>query len=122
MKSVVIIDDNIEMLEQLERFFSKFMQLHIRTFDNPHVAYEYIKIKKTDYVISDISMPGMDGLELLEKIKALNKPPKVVIMTAEATMERVRQSKKLNADDFITKPLNMEELGRRFKQTIGLYV
>lgn len=121
MKSVVIIDDNIEMLEQLERFFAKFVQLHIRTFDNPFVAYEYIRIKKTDYVISDISMPGMDGLELLEKIKSLNKPPKVVMMTGEATMEIVRQCKKFDADDFITKPLNMEELGRRFKQTIGLY-
>ena len=107
------------MTMMLERFFVRFGKNKIRTFNNPLTALEYIKREKVDFVLSDIHMPQMDGVELLQKIKALPDAPKVVMMTAQSTLDRVLKSHKYDADDFITKPLDLQALEKRVSSSIG---
>lgn len=68
-------------------------------------------------ILSDINMPGMSGLELLERIKHLYlKPPPVVMMiTAYGDEENYNTAKKLGADDFLTKPVDFTLLKEKLK-------
>lgn len=115
MKYAVIVDDNLDMTMMLERFFTRFPNLKTRTFNKPKDALLYMKMQKIDIVISDIMMPGMDGIELLENIKKLSNPPQVIMITAQATLDRLLKSHRHDANDFMIKPLNLEHLEERVK-------
>ena len=71
-------------------------------------------------ILSDINMPGMSGLELLDRIKKkfLTPPPIVMMITAYGDAENFHIAKQLGADDFLTKPVNFIEL----KQKLNLPV
>ena len=62
------------------------------------------------FVVSDIKMPGMDGIELLQKIKRENPETEVVMITGHGDMDLAIKSLKFEATDFITKPINVEAL------------
>lgn len=68
-------------------------------------------------ILSDINMPGMSGLELLEKIKSnyLEPPPVVMMITAYGDEENYNNAMKLGADDFLTKPLEFKLLKEKLK-------
>jgi two-component system, chemotaxis family, chemotaxis protein CheY len=68
-------------------------------------------------ILSDINMPGMSGLELLEKIKQkhLKPPPVVMMITAYGDAENYRIAKQLGADDFLTKPVDFILLKEKLK-------
>jgi len=68
-------------------------------------------------ILSDINMPGMSGLELLEKIKHkyLKPPPLVMMITAYGDPENIKIAKELGADDFLTKPVDFISLKEKLK-------
>ena len=72
-------------------------------------------------ILSDINMPGMSGLELLQHIKEkFEKPPPVVMMiTAYGDDENYNQAMKLGADDFLTKPVDFNSLKEKLKIRLG---
>jgi CheY-like chemotaxis protein len=69
-------------------------------------------------ILSDINMPGMSGLELLQKIKAEHHepPPVVMMITAYGDDENYRQAMELGADDFLAKPVDFSELKNKIKK------
>jgi len=70
------------------------------------------KIKQDDYrlVLLDLKLPGMDGIEVLRKIRGFNKDLKVLIITAHGTIENAVEAMKLGAVDFIQKPFTPDEV------------
>lgn len=73
-------------------------------------AWDYLQHNPVDILISDISMPGMNGLELSEKVLALNPSVKVILISAYDEFEYVRKAVRLGAFDYIEKPINYEYL------------
>jgi len=71
-----------------------------------------------DLVIADINMPQMDGLTLLDKIKAINPILQSVIVSAYGDMENIRTAMNRGAFDFITKPINFEDLNVTMEKTL----
>mgnify|MGYP005808119313 FL=1 len=71
-------------------------------------------------ILSDINMPGMSGLELLKKIKEnyVAPPPVVMMVTAYGDEENRSTAKELGADDFLTKPLDFNELKSKLKDIV----
>ena len=69
-----------------------------------------------DLLVSDIRMPGMDGLALLAKLREEGRPVPVVMMTAYATVEQAVKALQSGAEDYLTKPLNLEELAIRIRR------
>lgn len=61
---------------------------------------------KPDLVLLDINMPGMDGMQALEEIRKINPAIKVIMISADATMDRVSEAIKKGAMGFVVKPLN----------------
>jgi len=70
-------------------------------------------------ILSDINMPGMSGLQLLEKVKKkyMNPPPLVMMITAYGDEENHRIANELGADDFLHKPINFADLKQKLKLT-----
>jgi len=65
---------------------------------------------RPDLVVADLQLPGADGMQLLEALQRLPRPPSVLIMTAFGTVERAVAALKAGADNFLTKPLDIEHL------------
>jgi two-component system, NtrC family, nitrogen regulation response regulator NtrX len=72
--------------------------------------------ERFDFIISDIRMPGMDGLALLERLRADALQIPVIMMTAFATVEQAVKALQSGADDYLVKPLNLDELLMRIRR------
>ena len=77
---------------------------------NGNDAIGKLKMEKFDIVISDLMMPGMDGLELLSKIRELDKDIVVIIITGYATIDTAVKAIEAGAYDYIAKPFRLDEL------------
>lgn len=104
MKKIAIIDDEKDILEVLENFLSRDRNFNIDTFDNPVTGLSSVQNGSYDLVLLDIMMPQMNGLEVLEKIKATNPDIEVVMMTAYDTLERTIEAHKKGAKNYLKKP------------------
>jgi DNA-binding NtrC family response regulator len=79
-------------------------------FEHPVPALQYVERHGADVVVTDFRLPGMNGIEVLERIKKLNPQTTVVVMTAYGTVESAVQAMKLGAYDYIMKPFSSERL------------
>lgn len=102
MQRLLIVDDEQSMRELLEHVLAR-EGYHVETAENGRVALERMKEYPFDLVISDIQMPDMTGIELLEQVRATSPETVVIMITAFATVDTARQAFKLGAEDFIIK-------------------
>jgi len=121
MYKIAIVDDEISILEVLNKFLNRRGELEIELFENPVTAYDKIVSSNYDIVISDIMMPQMDGVELLRKIKASKPNQKVIMMTAYSTEDRLIECDELGATDYITKPfISLRDVENKILDNLGL--
>ncbi len=104
--SIVIIDDETEILNVLSRFLTRNSNFSVTTYSNPVSALTAIGNTNVDLVLLDIMMPQMNGLEVLEKLKANNPEQKVIMMTAYSTLDKVLKSHKEGATNYVMKPFD----------------
>jgi len=81
-------------------------------------ALEVMDKQKYDLVITDLVMEGLDGIELLEKIKEYNSDVAVLLLTGHASIETAIKAVRLGASDYLVKPINLEELRLRIRKAI----
>lgn len=105
-QSIVIIDDETEILNVLSRFLTRNPNFSVTTYSNPITALNSITNTKVDLVLLDIMMPQMNGLEVLEKLKANHPEQKVIMMTAYSTLDKVLKSHKEGATNYVMKPFD----------------
>jgi signal transduction histidine kinase len=86
------------------------MGYRVQTAEDGHAALEQFERLRPDIVLTDIRMPGMDGLELLHRIKERSRETEVIILTGYGDMEKAVQSLRQEAADFIHKPVSDEVL------------
>lgn len=122
---ILVVDDEVDIQSLFEQRFRKEIKLGITSFVfafSGEDALKYLQEHQHEVVLilSDINMPGMSGLELLEKIKHTYQipPPYVMMITAYSDEESMRKSKTLGADDFLTKPLDFNLLKEKLKPII----
>lgn len=105
--SILVIDDEIEILNMLSRFLNRNPNFSVQTFSNPVSALSSINNNtKYDLVLLDIMMPQMNGLDILEKLKEINSDQKVIMMTAYSTLDKVLKSHKIGATNYVMKPFS----------------
>lgn len=78
--------------------------------ESPQLVLELINKESFDVILSDLKMPGMDGIALLQRIREIQPDATVIMMTAYATVETAVQAMKLGAYDYLTKPFSTDEL------------
>jgi DNA-binding NtrC family response regulator len=107
---ILIIDDEKDMLALLKRILAEETQHEVVTETNPVTALELFKEKPFDLVITDLKMPRMDGIKVLETVKKVSPDVSVVILTAFATIETAVEAIRKGAYDYITKPFRRERI------------
>jgi len=108
-RSVLVVDDEESILQSLDGILSDEGLEVIRAASGPE-ALERIEETLPDLVLLDIWMPGIDGIEILMKIKEDRPRLPVVMMSGHGTIETAVKATKLGAYDFIEKPLSLEKL------------
>jgi DNA-binding NtrC family response regulator len=104
---ILIVDDEPKIGELLQTVLER-AGLRVEVCQDPEHALVLLKERSFDVVVTDFKMPGIDGLELLRRTKAIRPECEVVLMTAHATVEMAREALKRGAVDFITKPFSPE--------------
>lgn len=119
---ILVVDDEEDMQTLFQQRFRKEIRDGLVDFAfaiSGEQALEYMKGNDHEAVLilSDINMPGMSGLELLERIKQkyVTPPPFVMMITAYGDADNYEQAMKLGADDFLTKPVDFKLLKEKLK-------
>ncbi len=119
---VLVVDDERDVQILFEQRFRKEIRNNEMVFAfafSGEEALEYLNLHQHEAVLilSDINMPGMSGLELLDRIKNKYKtpPPKVMMITAYGDKENFDTAMRLGADDFLTKPVEFPVLKEKLK-------
>ncbi len=114
---ILVVDDEIDTQILFQQRFRKMIRsgeiiLDFVTSGEAALAYLSEHNSEAVLILSDINMPGMSGLQLLEKIKQkyVTPPPVVMMITAYGDAENYKQAMELGADDFLTKPLDFNLL------------
>ncbi|MBI5606471.1 MAG: response regulator, partial [Deltaproteobacteria bacterium] len=107
---ILIVDDELDMLLLLKMILTEKTSYEVITTPNPLEVEQLYKEKAFQLVITDLSMPGMDGIELIGVVKNLDPLVPVIIITAYGSIESAIESTKKGAFDFITKPFRKEQI------------
>ncbi|MBK7626986.1 MAG: sigma-54-dependent Fis family transcriptional regulator [Bacteroidales bacterium] len=107
--SILIVDDEESVRDSL---FNWFIEdgYHVAVAENANKALSMLESESFDIILADIKMPGMDGLEMLRRIKILKSESIVIVMTAFATVDTAVQALKDGAFDYVTKPFDPDDL------------
>lgn len=117
---ILIIDDEERMCWALDRALSH-EGYQVITATRGLQGITLAQEMEPSLVILDLKMPDIDGIEVLRKIKELNKNIPVVMITAHGTIETAIEAMKIGASDYITKPFKLEELKVLVKQALHLH-
>ncbi|MDL1955702.1 MAG: sigma-54 dependent transcriptional regulator [Candidatus Desulfofervidus auxilii] len=120
METILIVDDEKNYLVVLKAVLEE-EGYEVLTAQDAFSALEIMQHTDLDVVVTDMKMPQMDGITLLEKIKEINEDLPVIMMTAYGTVETAVEAMKKGAFDYILKPFSNEELKITIRKAINVY-
>ena len=108
LRKVLVVDDDAVVGKSFNRVLSQKKGYVVTTVENADEALKQMREQSFDVVFTDIKMPGMDGVELAERVKASQPWTPVVIITGFGTSENEARAKAAGVTDFVRKPLSPE--------------
>ncbi len=108
MHSILVVDDERDIRESL-RGILEDEGYKVMLAESGETCLEQLKKRSCEVVLLDIWLPGIDGLETLERIRQTENPPEVVMISGHGTIETAVRATKLGAFDFLEKPLSLEK-------------
>lgn len=118
-KKILVVDDEPDIQELLGATL-KQEGYEVRSAKNAFEGLDIIANEKIDLVLLDVMMPGMDGLEMLSRLRAYNKDLRVIVMTALSAPEAAVSALRDHASDFLTKPFEITQLVSAVKSVFDL--
>lgn len=112
-KNVLFVEDDLIMLEQINELLGMMFK-SVYSAKNGKDAFELFQEENIDLIISDIKMPIMDGLTLIEKIRRTNYNISIILLTNHSEKDYLLHAANLSIDGYIVKPIEFED----FTQTI----
>jgi len=107
--NVLLVDDEEQFLDVLsERLETR--GLHVNAVTSGEDAVEKVEDKNFDAIVLDLSMPGIDGIETMKRIKEKRPDLEIIILTGQATVKTGIEAMKLGAEDLLEKPVDMNVL------------
>ena len=111
--SILIFEDDSENLRSLTKALEK-VGYEVRGYQDPNEGMRhFLAHDAVDLVLTDLRMPGMDGMEVLKRVKEAEPTVAVLLITAFGSVESAVQAMKVGADDYLAKPVDLYELRRR---------
>ncbi len=115
---VLIVDDEPEALENCRRILSR-LHYDCLTESDPCRALDVLQRERPGLVLTDLRMPGLDGIDVLNAAKRLDPDVQVVLLTAFATVQTAVTSMRQGAFDYLSKPFARAELERVVRRAFG---
>jgi DNA-binding response OmpR family regulator len=112
--NILIVDDNKKIRKLIEIYLAR-EGFKVFQADDGEVALDVLDEVKIDLIIADIMMPNMDGYELVEELRGAKYNLPILMVTAKNTYPDKKMGFELGADDYMTKPIDMDELILRVK-------
>ncbi len=113
LRRILVVDDEPQIRLILHRALAK-QGYEVVTADDGATALETFRIWPPDLVVTDLSMPGMNGLELCRQLSAISDVP-IIVLTVKGEEHIKVEALDAGADDYVTKPFGMDELLARFR-------
>ncbi len=112
---VLLVDDEKEFVEALaERL--QMRDLSSDTVYDGEQAISFVEDKEPDVMVLDLKMPGIDGIEVLKRVKKTYPKIQIIILTGHGTEKDEEQARQLGAFDYMEKPVNIDDLVTRMKK------
>jgi two-component system, NtrC family, sensor kinase len=119
---ILVVDDEVDLERLLKMRFRKQIKAQEIEFIFAHNGREALEIlsidRQIDMVLTDINMPEMDGLTLLSKLSEIDPNLKAVVLSAYGDMNNIRKAMNAGAFDFLTKPINFDDLSITIDKTV----
>ena len=113
MVKIAMVEDDTDLADVLTQYLSKF-NINVTNFEDPFLALSAISLEEFDLIILDLTLPGMDGLELCKELVAKYDIP-IIISSARSDITDKVIALELGADDYLPKPYDPRELEVRIK-------
>ena len=116
-KKILIVDDELSVRNSLREWFLED-GFAVETAEDGNTALQRMHSGPYDIVIIDLKMPGMDGITLERRIRQIDKDAAIIILTAFASVETAVEALKLGAFDYVTKPVDPDELSNTVRNAL----
>jgi signal transduction histidine kinase len=115
---VLVVDDEKEIRIFLNKALSRFGGFHVELAESGEEALHKLEKEPFDLVLTDLKMPKMDGIQLIAEIAKSKPETLTIMMTGHGTIDSALEAMKLGASDYITKPLNLDEMILRLRKVL----
>ncbi len=116
---VLLLDDELNLLSVLEEKLKR-EGFEVKAFSDPEKAIDQIELSEVDVVLTDLSMPGKSGMQVLEHCRERRPDLPVILMTAYGSVEKAVEAMRRGAFDFITKPFDSAALVELLRKAAGV--
>jgi two-component system chemotaxis response regulator CheY len=117
-KTLLIVDDSAVIRKAIASYVSDYDITIVGTANNGDVALEMFEKYNPDIVTLDITMPGLDGFEVLDKMVKMNSEAQILVVTALSDKATGLKALKIGAKSYITKPFRAEKLRQAFQRLL----
>jgi DNA-binding NtrC family response regulator len=118
---ILVIDDEVDMLSLIRLILTEKTDYAITTTNNPLEVANLLNEKKFDVIVTDLKMPIMDGMDVVDAIRKQDALVPIIIITAYGSVESAEEAVKKGAFDYITKPFRQEQLLISLKRALEWY-
>ncbi len=115
---ILVVDDEANTREGLRRSLEP-LGYKVRLAADALEAMEVLKTGEVDLMLTDLRMPGMDGLQLIKESQKISPETQIIMLTAYGTVETAVEAMKQGAYDYLTKPVNLDELESRVNHALA---
>ena len=116
MIKVLMIEDDPELAQIIIKYLAKF-DIEVTNAEDPYIGLSKLEIGNYDLLILDLTLPGMDGLELLQRIRKVSDIPVIISSARDDIVDKVVGLER-GADDYLPKPYNPRELEARIRSIL----
>ena len=106
---IIVVDDEVRAVAGLVELL-RLDGYQVEGFSQSDLVLDHLKKESADLLLTDLKMPGIDGLELLQQVKILDSDINVIMITGQGTVDDAVAAMKAGADDYLLKPINIDEL------------
>ncbi len=117
---ILVIEDDVELAGMLITSLAKYNVI-VKNFDDPFLGISALNLDKYDLLILDLSLPGLDGLEICKEVRTKKNDIPIIISSARSDLEDKIIGLELGADDYLPKPYEPKELYARIMSVLRRY-
>jgi DNA-binding NtrC family response regulator len=114
---ILVVDDEVVIREGLKRILED-ESYAVETYGAGRLALERLQVADFDLVITDLKMPGLDGMEVLRSIRILQPEVPVIIITGYSTIDNAVEAMKIGAADYIAKPFSPDQISDKVSKAL----